>query len=255
MSNGAPDPGPRFESGWRQRFAHYARLYQDDAGIAGWTATSLEARLRFFARHWAEGGVSGLWVDLGCGAGTYARWLVQAGQSVVGVDYSLPTLEKARDRSPDAIDWVVGDASNLPLGAGSADGILCLGVTQALGGSEPLLDELARVTRRGGVVWVDGLNSWCLPHMLSRLKAGLGGAPSKVRYASPWRLRRQVRHAGFENARLFWLPILPERWGRFQPWLEHPATVALLHALPPLGAMLSHSMVVIARREDAHASG
>ena len=241
-------PGPQFEAGWRARFTRYAQLHDDDAGIAGWSPTGLRARFRFFQRHWTEDASPGKWVDVGCGAGTYTRWLAEAGQEVVGVDFSLPSLTKARERSPGGIFWVAGDAANLPLAGGAVDGALCLGVTQALARSEPVVLELGRVVRPGGSVWVDGLNGWCLPHVIERLKSWAGGRSPKVRYESPWRLRRLVRAAGFEEVRLRWLPLLPGRFHRLQKWVEHPLVAGLLHRVPLVGALFSHSMVVIARR-------
>jgi SAM-dependent methyltransferase len=254
MKTGFSPPEGGFEADWRERFARYARLHDDDAGIAGWTPTGLAARIRFFQRHWSGGRAGGLWVDAGCGAGTYSRWLAEAGQEVVGVDYSLPTLVKARERSGAVILWVVGDAVSLPLKAGSADGVLCLGVTQALEGSGALAAELSRVVRAGGTLWVDGLNAWCLPHMWERLRRRLSGRPPRVRFESPWRLRRVVRRAGFAGARLHWLPILPASLSRFQGAIESRPAAVTFRLLPPIAALFSHSMVIIGHREgDPHA--
>jgi SAM-dependent methyltransferase len=252
--DGGGAPG-EFEADWRERFARYARLHDDDAGIAGWTPTGLAARIRFFQRHWAGGRAGGVWVDAGCGAGTYSRWLAEAGQEVVGVDYSLPTLVKARGRSSAAIRWVVGDAVAMPLKAGSADGVLCLGVTQALAASETLAGELGRVVRTGGAVWVDGLNGWCLPHLWERLQRRLSGRPARVRFESPWRLRRLVRQAGFVDARLHWLPILPASLSRLQGAIESRPAAAAFRLLPPIAALFSHSMVVIGHRAASTDAG
>jgi SAM-dependent methyltransferase len=244
-----------FEADWRERFARYAQLHDDDAGIAGWTPTGLAARIRFFQRHWLGGRAGGLWVDAGCGAGTYSRWLAEAGQEVVGLDYSLPTLVKARERSSPAIRWVVGDATSLPLQSASTDGALCLGVSQALASSGSLAEELARVVRPGGTVWVDGLNGWCLPHLWERLRRRFSGRPPRVRFESPWRLRRLVRRAGFADARLHWLPILPASLSRFQRVVESPPAAVAFRLLPPVAALFSHSMVIIGRRQEGPHAG
>lgn len=42
-----------------------------------------------------------LWLDIGCGAGTYTRMLASEGLRVIGIDYSLPSLVKACKRTDD----------------------------------------------------------------------------------------------------------------------------------------------------------
>jgi len=74
-------------------------MLDDDAGIAGWTTSGLATRFRAFQRAWQRPPRPGMWLDIGCGAGTYTRFLVDEGLDVVGVDYSLPSLQKARERS------------------------------------------------------------------------------------------------------------------------------------------------------------
>ena len=43
---------PGFEQEWRSRFIEFADLRDDDAGIAGWSTTGLDARFRFFRSLW-----------------------------------------------------------------------------------------------------------------------------------------------------------------------------------------------------------
>jgi hypothetical protein len=91
--------------------------------------------------------------------------------------------------------------------------------------------------------------------MWERLRRRLSGRPARVRFESPWRLRRLVRGAGFADARLHWLPILPASLSRFQRLLESPPAAVAFRLLPPLAALLSHSMVIIGHRrgEGGHA--
>lgn len=238
-----PDPGS-FEQQWRSRFNNFAASNEDDAGIAGWSPTGLEARVRRFVQVWAGDRAGALWLDAGCGAGTYVRLLRERGLEVMGLDYSPVSVTKARQRSQGVQGWLVGDATALPVRPRSLDGVLCFGVTQALSSSRPAVNELAGSVRPGGQVWVDGLNSWCLPHMAERMLRKLRRRPTHVRYESPYRLRRQLTAAGLERVRIHWLPILPGRWQRFQPLLESGPVQALLAHVPGLGAWFSHSMIV-----------
>src|SRR3990167_9830575 len=95
----------RFEQAWQQRFQTFARTGTYDASIAGWTRSGLAVRARNFSRHWTTANPPGRWLDAGCGAGTYIRLLLQAGAEVVGLDYSLPSLIKARAAVPACSSW------------------------------------------------------------------------------------------------------------------------------------------------------
>mgnify|MGYP005813410231 CR=1 FL=1 len=247
MNFKADSPPDDFEQRWRERFERFAGLGNDDATIAGWTRTGLAARVRHFERHWPGDAPGRRWLDAGCGAGTYTRLLAARGIDVISMDYSMPTLVKARSRGG-AIAWVQADVTRLPVRPASCDGVLCLGVMQALSGSGAALDELLRAVRPQGQVWIDALNAWCLPHLVKSLRAWLHGERPRLRYESPWRMRRFARASGAPDARLVWLPILPARLQRWQWLVEARPVVALLAAVPLLGALLSHSFVIAGTR-------
>ena len=210
-----------FSRRWQRRFAQRGATLDDDAGIAGWTATGLASRVRQFQRHWqraAPGG--GRWLDIGCGAGTYCRLLNAEGRQVVGLDYAPPSLHKAQQRSPEAIKWVAGDAQELPFRSGSFDGVLCFGVVQALEASLPLLAEMHRVVRPGGEVWVDALNAESLPTRFQEWRRRRAGRASHLRYVVPGDFRECAEQAGLQPLDWHWLPLVPGRLVRFQGLLE-----------------------------------
>jgi len=236
-----------FERAWSARFREFARRYDDDAGIAGWSRTGLETRLRHFQRHFDTARARGLWLDAGCGAGTYSRYLRTLGAEVIGLDYSFEALRKARLRDDIGVRYVAGDVTRLPLRERCVDGVLCFGVTQALSQSEGAIRALAAVTRPGGEIWIDGLNFWCLPHLVEVFMRRLHGKRAHLRYERPAQVLRAVREAGWQPT-LYWLPILPERFAHYQWLLETRWAARLLHIVKPLGALLSHAFVVRARR-------
>jgi SAM-dependent methyltransferase len=235
-----------FEARWRRRFQDFAARFEDDAGIAGWSPTGLAARLRHFGHWWGGAPPGTLWLDAGCGAGTYTRFLAGQGLTVLGMDYSLPTLVKAKARGGGL--WAAGEVARLPVRPGSLDGVLCFGVIQALSESGPAVGELAAALRPGGQVWIDALNAWCLPHLGERLMRRLRKRPPHVRYESPRVLAKLLRRNGLEHVRLYWLPILPARWQRLQWLAETEPARWLFRAAPLLGALLSHSFVLSAER-------
>lgn len=240
--------GPRFEDQWRARFEEFAELRDDEAGIAGWTTTGLDARVRRFLGLWKLVGPGQLWLDAGCGAGTYTRILLRHGQRVFAVDYSSPTLRKASGRGLEGAALAVADVRLLPFAQDQFDGALCFGVTQALADSEAGLRELARVVKPGGQLWIDALNGWCLVHIAGALRRGLRGRPRHLRYESPRRIKRLLRAYGFADIQLHWMPIVPGRSQALQRLVESHIVNWLFRWLPPLGILSSHGFIVHAIR-------
>ena len=233
-----------FEKSWRSRFAEFAAVRDDDAGIAGWSNTGLQARFRFFTSLWRGAAAGKLYIDAGCGAGTYSRWLADAGLRVIGVDYSHPALVKAKLREANRITYCAADASKLPFPDNSADGILCFGVLQSVWDSEPFVREAARVLKPGGELWIDALNANGLRALWDITGRRLRGKPMHLRYESPHKLTTTLRNAGFIDQSRHWLPIVPARLQRLQAVCEWSVTQSLLKVIPPLGALASHSFVV-----------
>lgn len=243
MNGSSPSHDDSFEKKWRRTFERFAASHEDDAGIAGWSRNGLHARLEHFRQAW-RGVPGGRWLEAGCGAGTYCRFLAERRQRVVGLDYSHISLKKAAARSTLPIDWLQGDVTRLPFGRNRFDGILCYGVMQALSSSEAAVRELATVLAPGGELWVDALNSRSLLHLAGKLVR----RHNPVRFENPWRMQRLFRQAGLTDVRIDWVPIAPVRLARFQSWLESGFVRALLRGVPLLGMLTAHAFVVRGRR-------
>jgi ubiquinone/menaquinone biosynthesis C-methylase UbiE len=237
-------PPADFEKRWRERFEEFATLRDDDAGIAGWSSSGLDVRFRHFLRAWEHSAHGKNWLDAGCGAGTYARYLASQGADVVGLDYCQPAAAKARARDTWNCRWAVADVTRLPLKAGGFDGVLCFGVMQALAESAPALRELAAQVGEGGEVWVDALNGVCLANALQRVSRWLRGKSVHLRYESPQRMKRMMQETGLVGVRIHWIPIMPARLKALQPLAESAAVGALLRHFPGLGALFSHSLML-----------
>lgn len=236
-----------FEQEWRNRFREFAEMSEDDAGIAGWSETGLAARFRRFRRLWGERSISGCWIDAGCGAGTYAHYLASCGAFVVGTDYSLPSVLKARKRGREGVAFVVSDVRRLPLRANSAAGAICFGVTQALSNSSDVVAELKRCLAPGGELWIDGLNRYCLPNAWRNWRRRLRGNPVHLRYEGPRALKRLVMSAGLVDVDLHWMPIMPTALSSLQPWMESAFMRFALKWLSPFSSLVSHGFIVTAR--------
>jgi SAM-dependent methyltransferase len=245
-----PDSGvpPQFERNWKERFEKFAGLRDDDAGIAGWSPTGLEARVRRFRGLWHPADQAGRWLDAGCGAGTYSRILAEGGKSVVAVDYSLPSLRKAAVRSICDISLAVADVRRLPFRDAEFEGVLCFGVTQALAESGDLVQELARQLKPGGELWIDGLNAWCLVHVLEKLNRCISGEADHLRYESAVYLRRILETCGLVEIRLYWMPVAPSRYRRLQALFETAFVDRIFRNVPGIACVLSHAFILAARK-------
>lgn len=233
-----------FETQWKRRFESFASAMDDDAGIAGWSSTGLQTRVRYFSRFFGNKPVDGTWLDAGCGAGTYSRYLSSMKLKVYGFDYSMVTIQKARQRDHSKIHWGVADVKRLPIKDAAFEGSLCFGVTQALEDAQPAVEELHRVVKSGAEVWIDGLNSWCILHIIENIRRKLKGQAPHLRYESPWKLRSIMKTAGFKDVRIHWMVILPKQLAAFQKTFELPIMVWLVRNVPLLGPLLSHSMLL-----------
>ncbi len=96
-------------------------------------------------------------LDLGCGAGLDSMLVAETAGSVIGVDFSLEMLSRAK-RSAELlglvnVDFRLGDAETIPVAAASVDVVLINGIFNLNPAREDIFDELARVTRPGGVVF------------------------------------------------------------------------------------------------------
>ncbi|MDQ6784388.1 MAG: ubiquinone/menaquinone biosynthesis methyltransferase [Actinomycetota bacterium] len=104
-------------------------------------------------RSWRRQAVASLTVDVGatvidvaCGTGDLCRVLARAGYRPVGIDVSAGMLAHARTSAP----LVHGDGLCLPFADGKVDGAVSGFALRNFVALDPLLDELARVLRRGG---------------------------------------------------------------------------------------------------------
>ena len=89
-------------------------------------------------------------LDLGCGPGNSTVHLRDAvGAGVVGADYAMAMLGRARRRDP-ALRLVAADAGHLPVRTGSLDAVTFHSVLYLLPDRAGALREVARALRPGG---------------------------------------------------------------------------------------------------------
>jgi ubiquinone/menaquinone biosynthesis C-methylase UbiE len=98
-------------------------------------------------------------LDLGCGTGVVTLAAAERGFRVVGVDHSPEMIEIAR-RKVDAaglaerVELEAGEADRLRFGDGEFDGVLCQGLLHHLPELGSCLDEVDRVLKPGGFLYI-----------------------------------------------------------------------------------------------------
>lgn len=93
-------------------------------------------------------------VEIGVGTGRIAIPLVESGASLVGVDLSVPMLEKLHEKTS-RVPAVIADATRLPFADSSMGAGLAVHVLHLIPNWRAAVSELARVVRGGGVILVD----------------------------------------------------------------------------------------------------
>src|SRR5580698_5080857 len=120
------------------------------------------------------------WLDAGCGSGTLARYLVEAGARVLGVDAAEEMITLARElASRDVASSQlrfehIATIAHLPLPNQSLDGILCSSVLEYVPDPAACLTEFARVVRPGGLLVVSVANRNSLVRKAQLATHGLG---------------------------------------------------------------------------------
>lgn len=151
------------------------------------------------SRSAAESGAAVL--DVAAGTGALSRELLDGGAgSVTAVDLSHPMLLAGARRAGSALHLVAGDALRLPFRSETFDAVTIAFGLRNLPDPRAGLQELARVTRRGGVLVVLEFSrpAWTpfravyhayLSHVLPRVAAALSPAPAAYRYLAESILR------------------------------------------------------------------
>ncbi|HEX55170.1 MAG: hypothetical protein DRO95_00165 [Candidatus Altiarchaeales archaeon] len=131
-------------------------------------------------------------LDIGCGPASILKILSDKGCNCYGVDISIKQLKRARNTRNTI--FLVGDAENLPFKDNIFDITICMDVIQYLESYNTLLDEMYRVTRDGGLIFVSTLNKMSIVSIMKRMLM----RRDSVREYTPMRLLSDIRNKGFD---------------------------------------------------------
>jgi SAM-dependent methyltransferase len=136
-------------------------------------------------------------LDVATGTGNVAIRAAAAGAQVVGLDITpelFATARRRADAQDVTVDWLEGDAEELPFEDESFDRVLSTFGVQFAPRHEIVAEELARVCRPGGRI---GLVNWTPQGQIGELFKIMGGyLPAPPDYASPpplWGSEEHVR--------------------------------------------------------------
>ena len=197
-------------------------------------------------------------LEVGCGRGDLLAQYPPASNERVGCDLSegniIACSERFQETDP-SVKLVHSDAENLPFANRYFDAVYSLSVLWYLPDSRRAIDEMFRVTKPGGLVLFDTLNTWHVTSLANHWwrkacrvfgrelgRTSLSSASQLIQTVQPWASEFHV----YGNY-LFLpvgLPVLKEagNWCRFFPSLayamsEGPARV------------FSHKLLVVARKK------
>jgi SAM-dependent methyltransferase len=192
--------------------------FSDPAIVAGyqswyWTTGRRAARLERELLRWVLArfpGASSI-LEVGCGTGEFTRWFAGLGYQAVGVDVSVPMLDRARGLGSTAC--VGGDATALPLEDHAFDLVAFITTLEFVQTPVAALAEAVRVARRGLVLGVINRCS-ALGQRYQR-----SGSPvwEAARLPSPAELRVAVLAAAGPGARVTYRTTLWPAWRRSLP--------------------------------------
>jgi ubiquinone/menaquinone biosynthesis C-methylase UbiE len=99
-------------------------------------------------------------LDAGCGTGVFTVDLLHLGYTIIGIDLSMPMLARAKQKARGyPLRIVLADLLSLPFSENSFDKVISVTALEFIEDGRGAIDELFRVTKRGGSLVVATLNS------------------------------------------------------------------------------------------------
>lgn len=105
---------------------------------------------------WIEG--SNIILDIACGTGRFSDHISKKGFNVIGIDYSGEMLRQAVKKKNKNLNFIRGNAFNLPFKDSSFDSVIAMHFVYHYSDINGILKEMHRVVKKGGVIIFDTNN-------------------------------------------------------------------------------------------------
>jgi 2-polyprenyl-3-methyl-5-hydroxy-6-metoxy-1,4-benzoquinol methylase len=131
-------------------------------------------------------------LDVGCGNGAISRTFAELGASVTGIEYDRARIERI---ATSALNFhlVAGDGQFLPFRPGAFDFVVVADVLEHVSDPRRMLQEIARVTRSGGLVYVGATNRASIVNLLFDPHYNLPLIPLMSKRQAAWYVTRFAR--------------------------------------------------------------
>ena len=121
---------------------------------------------------------TGIVLDIGCGQGRYTSLLLKKGYKVIGIDINRLRLKQASKFA----DVILSDCHNLPFKDRSFDLVCILQVIHHIEEPQKTLDEISRLLKDGGVLYItEVVEDNPLFKLLRNINPSWEGDPVKTR--------------------------------------------------------------------------
>ena len=243
----------KFDEEWQARFQRFGRGYEADHKVSGWSENGLERRLSSFAHLLSEQNLpsSARILDAGCGAGTYVRFLAEKGFQAVGMDYSLPSLQRALLADPQKTGrYLGGDAYRMPFSNETFELVVSIGTFQAMENPPHALKEMVRVLRPKGLLVVECLNSREIISQMKTLWGRITGAVPKVRTYPPQEIEAWLAACGVTPVKRKGVYLPPRQFTQFKKILDLQVTNSLLNRIKWVSLLSAHAFLLVGRKHD-----
>jgi malonyl-CoA O-methyltransferase len=172
----------RRKSAVAQSFSRAAPTYDGAADLQRHVAAQLQTRL--------PKKIDGLLLDIGCGTGAITAQLAQQ-VPTVALDFASGMVSHARQHNRDtAIQWLCGDAENLPLASASIGAVFSSLAIQWCENLGAVFSEITRVLAADGRATIATLG----PHTLFELRAAWAAVDAHV-HVNRFVAREQIEAA------------------------------------------------------------
>jgi SAM-dependent methyltransferase len=161
-------------------------------------------------------------LDVACGTGNATIPAAKAGARVTGLDFAPALLEVAREQAADAmveIDFVEGDAQELPFGDASFDAVVSTFGHMFAPDHARAAAEMKRVLRPGGAIavacWTPEGSIGRMSHTIAELVPPPPGGQPPLLWGTEEHVRELWGEAEFERHEIVWTDESPASYARF----------------------------------------